>query len=191
MAGQHERARALIVQSDGSLLVDVHAAGYESTREQLAAFAQIVKTPEHLHTYRITPVSLWNAAAAGWSPEEVKEVLREHARYGVPEGVLAGVDEQMRRFGRLVLQVDEDEPGALLLSAGDDEAAAVLTSYDSLTAILDPTSDERVFSLDSEDRGRVKQILAKLGFPVIDCAGYADGAPLPVELRQVTSAGEP
>ncbi len=189
MKRDHDHARALIVQSDGSLLVDVQAEGYDKARMDLASFAQIVKTPGNLHTYRITPVSLWNAAAAGWTSKQVKDVLTRHARYDVPDGVFFTIEKQMARWGQLVLD-DLGDKGRLRLTARDEDAVDAVDKYDSLKKMLSPASTEGAWLLAAEDRGNLKQVLSRLGYPVIDCAGYTDGAPLPVALRDVSTKGE-
>ncbi len=190
---RHERA--LIVQSDGSLLVDTQASGYQSAREELSAFAQIVKTPGQLHTYRITPVSLWNAAAAGWTPEQVMEVLERHARYGVPESVSERIGEQIKRWGSLILRADEEADGTsesdnrLRLVAKDPDAAEAIARYESLAEVLTASTDEWTWYVRPGDRGNVKQILARLGFPVLDMAGYTDGTPLSINVRTTKMDG--
>ncbi len=183
----HERA--IIIQSDGSLLVDVHAPGYEAAREALSMFAHLEKAPEHLHTYRITPVSLWNAAAAGATAEEVLAALRENARYGLPETVAKQVVEQMGRWGRLVLEPSE-APEWLWLRAGDPVVEAALGRYSAVAELVRPDGEGR-FRVPRAHRGTLKQLLARLGYPVLDRAGYADGAPLSVALRETTRAGHP
>ncbi len=177
--------RALIVQSDGTLLVDVHAPGYQACREALAPFAHLEKAPEHLHTYRITRVSLWNAAAAGFTARDVRAALETHGRYGIPEPILAEIDDQISRWGRLLLDRDAD---GLRLVVEDPSLQKVLARYSALAEILEPAGGG-TYRVADADRGTVKQALARVGYPVVDLAGYTDGAFLDLELRERTRSG--
>ncbi len=183
----HERA--IIVQSDGTLLVDVHAPGYAAAREALSVFAHLEKAPEHLHTYRITKVSLWNAAAAGATPEEVLGTLEAHSRYPVPEHVAAQIAEQMGRWGALVLERGES-PETLVLTVTQSRVEQALARYSALAALLRLVGDGR-FELAYAHRGEVKRLLARIGYPVVDRAGFTPGAPLEVALRETTRGGRP
>jgi len=107
----------LIVQSDGTILAETAAPGYPDARARLARFAELEKSPEHVHTYRVTPLSLWNAAAAGMTAEEIERALADHSKYDLPQNVLAGIREQVSRYGRLRLERSGD--GGLLLVAAD------------------------------------------------------------------------
>ena len=99
---------ALIVQSDCSVLLDVHSPRAEEARAAVAPFAELVKSPEHVHTYRVTPLSIWNARAAGLAAEQMVAALREHARYAVPLNVEQEVLELAARYGRVVITRDGD-----------------------------------------------------------------------------------
>ncbi|MDF1564489.1 MAG: helicase-associated domain-containing protein [Deltaproteobacteria bacterium] len=173
----------MIVQSDGSLLLDVHDPDHEAARAALAPFAHLEKAPEHLHTYRITPVSLWNAAAAGFGVEEVRAALEDHARYGVPEVVLAEVESQIGRWGKLVLTRHEDGE-RFVLTLEDDLLRLAIEKYAVVAELLEP-QDDGTYLLPQAGRGPLKQALAKLGYPVVDRAGYTDGEPLPLALREL------
>jgi DNA excision repair protein ERCC-3 len=105
----------LIVQSDGTILAETAAPAYTVARERLARFAELEKSPEHVHTYRVTPLSLWNAAAAGVTADEVERALAEHSKYDLPQNVLAGIRDQIARYGRLWLERDGD--GLALVAA--------------------------------------------------------------------------
>jgi len=176
----------MIVQSDLSILLDVHASRFEEGREALGSFALLEKSPEHLHTYRITPLSLWNAAAAGLSPEEVVGMLTEFSRYDVPKDIPFIVRDTMARFGALVLKdetaSDEDATISphLLLACRDQDLERRIRSDKGLLKWLSPRSGG--FSLRLVDRGTVKIELLKRGWPVRDEASLRDGEAFPISL---------
>jgi DNA excision repair protein ERCC-3 len=175
---------ALIVQSDSSVLLDVHAPRAGEAGAALAPFAELVKSPEHVHTYRLTPLSIWNARAAGFSAGQMVAALREHARYAVPPNVEQEIVELAARYGRVVITRDGD----WLRCACLDEATAERLSRDRqaapyLTVRIGATS----FRVDPGQRGVLKQALIAAGFPAEDLAGYAAGEPFPIVLRE--SAG--
>ncbi len=178
----------LIIQSDQSVLAEVASPRFAEARDRLARFAELVKSPEHVHTYRITPLSVWNACAAGADPAEIVEGLREFAKYPVPANVESSIRDAASRYGRLRLA--RDDQGLVL--CGDDPA---LLEEVSRTRGVAPHLDERLsatsFRVATAERGRVKQALVKAGWPAEDLAGYTPGEPLPIELRSVTRGGEP
>jgi DNA excision repair protein ERCC-3 len=110
----------LIVQGDHTILVEVASPRYLEARDRLAGFAELVKAPEHVHTYRVTPLSIWNACAAGLSTEEIVGTLQEFSKYPVPEHVMVGIRDYASRYGRLRLARD---PRGLVLSALDEPLA--------------------------------------------------------------------
>jgi len=181
----------LIVQSDLSLLLDVHDSAFDSARESIGAFAALEKSPEHLHTYRITPLSLWNAASAGLSPDDVAEALSRWSRYEVPRDVSFIVRDTMSRFGRLVMGAapgeDELAPSRLLLSCADDDAAREIGSSKRLAKWL--SAAKGGFELALADRGTVKRELLRLGWPVKDEAPLVPGDPLEIRLREERASG--
>jgi DNA excision repair protein ERCC-3 len=159
---------ALIVQSDCSVLLEVHAPRADEARSALAPFAELVKSPEHVHTYRLTPLSIWNARAAGIAAEEMVEVLREHARYPLPQNVEQEVIELAARYGRVVIARDGDG----LRCCCDDQATAERLARDKeagqyLIRRVDATS----FRVDPAARGVLKQALVGAGYPAEDLAG--------------------
>ena len=201
--------KPLIVQSDKTLLLDVHAPGADDCRDALIPFAELERSPEHLHTYRLTPLSLWNAASAGFSAADAVEVLKRFARYDVPQAVCVWIEETANRFGRLRLIPDtlmeaalaeqaEGEPqlpDTLLLVTDNAlihrEISASKGMKKYLTPIMDPADGQFAFRLRLVDRGTVKQELIKLGWPVKDEVPLRDGEPLEVSLRDVTLEGKP
>lgn len=178
----------LIVQSDHTVLLEVHSPRAEAAREAIVPFAELLKSPEHIHTYRITPLSIWNARAAGLSTRTMIEVLDQYAKYPVPEGVAQEIEALGRRYGLAV--IERDAEGLVLRVA--DAPLAELLARDRLTA---PLLSERVtelrFRIRLGVRGLLKQALVAIGYPADDLAGYAEGQELPLRLREITGGGEP
>ncbi len=174
--------KPLIVQSDRSILVEVAGPRYAEARDMLARFAELVKSPEHVHTYRITPLSIWNACAAGESAEGICGGLSSLAKYPVPEHILTEIRDYAERYGRLVLSREEGAGNRLVLRSGDKELAREIASHPQTAPLLEKISESE-FGVDPGNRGRLKLALIKIGFPVDDRAGYAAGAPLSFALR--------
>lgn len=181
-----ETDRPLIVQGDGSLLIDVHNPGFEPCRESLAPFAELEKSPEHIHTYRLSPLSLWNAASAGINAEAVMERLERWTRFPIPENISFFVTDTISRFGKLVLYEGEND-STLILEVSDPYIRAELQGQKSLEKYLIPSGER--FLLRLVDRGTVKQALIKLGYPVKDRAPLKDGDPLPFSMRNRSLSG--
>jgi DNA excision repair protein ERCC-3 len=177
----------LIVQGDFTVLLEVANPRYREAREALLAFAELVKSPEHFHTYRVTPLSIWNARAAGMEPGRILEALERLSRYPVPANVVKEIRDQAARYGRLELR---RLGGGLVLTADEEALAEELARAKGLAQVLSVRLPPRSFRVASRDRGRLKQLLVKLGWPVRDLAGYASGEPLPLELRATTRAGQ-
>lgn len=187
----------LIVQSDRTLLLDVHAPLAEEARSALMPFAELEKSPEHIHTYTISPLSLWNAASAGYTPERVAQVLEQYSRYPVPKGIVEGFSDIMSRYGKIKLVASEagpawDEQGSLpeelQLLTSDPAIKAELSASKILAKYLTKTSSG--FCLRLTDRGTVKRELIRLGWPVQDDAPLLPGEDLDIQLRSVTLAGK-
>lgn len=172
---------ALIVQGDSSVLLDVHAPRAAEARAALAPFAELVKSPEHVHTYRLTPLSIWNACASGLAAGQMVDALREHARYPVPANVEQEILELAARYGRVVITRDGDG----LRCACSDEATAERLSRDREAGrYLTDHIDRADFRVDPGQRGVLKQALTAAGFPAEDLAGYVAGDPFPIALRE-------
>jgi DNA excision repair protein ERCC-3 len=181
---------ALIVQSDRSVLLEVDHPDAEAARAAIAPFAELEKSPEHVHTYRLTPLALWNARAAGLRPEQVTAALVEHSRYPVPPGLLADLTETMGRYGRLVLRADQD--GRLVLASADRAVLEEVVRAGQVAPLLGDRLGPDRFEVPLAERGRLKQALLGLGWPADDQAGYAEGVPLAIGLRASHAAtGEP
>ncbi|MDT8319276.1 MAG: helicase-associated domain-containing protein [Xanthomonadales bacterium] len=177
---------ALVVQSDGSVLLELHSARAEEAREAIAPFAGLVKSPEHVHTYRLTPLSIWNARAAGLAAAEMVAALHEHARYPVPENVEQNVLDLAGRFGRVVITRDD---GMLRCSCGDEVIAELLSRDRKTSKYLADRIDGTRFRVAPGNRGVLKQALVSAGYPAEDLAGYVSGDALDVSLRERTVSG--
>lgn len=177
---------ALIVQSDCSVLLEVHAPRADEARAALAPFAELVKSPEHVHTYRLTPLSIWNARAAGLAAEQMVEALREHARYVVPPNVEQEILELAGRYGRVVITRDGD---TLRCRCLDQATAERLARDREAGRYLTDRIDTTTFRVDPAVRGVLKQALVEAGYPAEDLAGYVAGEPFAVSLRARTVSG--
>ncbi|MDQ6611054.1 MAG: DEAD/DEAH box helicase [Gemmatimonadota bacterium] len=180
----------LIVQSDLTVLADVSAPRYADARDALARFAELVKSPEHIHTYKISALSIWNACAAGMIAGDITGALTEYSRFPIPSSISAQIADFARRFGRVRIERDrEDGAGSLLVLASDPVLAEELAHGKQLSALLSERVSPTAFRIRHADRGRIKQALVKAGFPAEDVAGYAGGESLRVPLRSHTRAG--
>jgi DNA excision repair protein ERCC-3 len=178
----------LIVQSDHSVLLEVHSPRSEAAREALAPFAELVKSPEHIHTYRITPLSVWNARAAGLSTAAMITALQEYSKYPVPEGVIQEIESLGKRYGLTVLERDEE---GLVLRVADVPLAELLSRERQVAPFLERRLTALSFRIPAGMRGLLKQALVSIGYPAEDLAGYVEGQALALALRSQTAAGEP
>lgn len=182
----------LIVQGDFTVLVEVDSPRYTDARDALARFAELVKSPEHVHTYRITPLSIWNACAAGVPVCDITSTLVEFAKYPVPTHIEAQVRDFAARYGRVRLTRDDERASdALTLHVSDAPLAEELSRLRHVAPLLIERAGPTSFRVRPDDRGRLKQALVKAGFPAEDLAGYTPGDPLASELRAITSTGVP
>jgi len=172
----------LIVQSDKTLLLEVdHPAAGES-RMAIAPFAELERAPEHVHTYRITPLALWNARAAGHDAEQVVDALVRYSRFAVPQPLLVDVVETMGRYGRL--QLTNSPVHGLVLVSTDRAVLEEVLRNKKIAPLLGARIDEDTVVVHPSERGHLKQALLKVGWPAEDVAGYVDGEAHPIELRQ-------
>lgn len=172
----------LIVQSDKTLLLEVDHPEAVACRMAIAPFAELERSPEHVHTYRLTPLGLWNARAAGHDAESVVDALLRHSRYPVPHALLVDVAETMDRFGRLQLV---NHPAHGLVLRGLDRAVLVeVTKSKKLAGMLGGWIDADTVAVHTSERGRLKQALVRLGWPAEDLAGYVDGEAHPIALDE-------
>ena len=179
---------AIIVQSNLEIMVEVDNPNYTTARDAIAPFTELVKSPEHLHTYKISHLSLWNAAATGLRAPEVLERLDSQSRYPVPPSVVTEIEDYMARYGLLRLKKEDDR----LLMESDDKIMflEICKLRDVEPFIIEHIDDTHVV-VDPERRGHLKMVLTNAGFPVEDLAGYTVGDPLPIKLRETTVSGKP
>jgi DNA excision repair protein ERCC-3 len=172
----------LIVQSDKTLLLEVDHPLADETRTAIAPFAELERAPEHVHTYRVTPLALWNARAAGHDAEQVVDTLVRYSRYPVPQPLLVDVVDTMARFGRLTL-VNHPAHG-LVMATTDRAVLEEVLRNKKINPMLGDRIDEDTVQVHPSERGRLKQVLLKAGWPAEDLAGYVDGEHHPIALAE-------
>jgi DNA excision repair protein ERCC-3 len=183
-AASREHERPLIVQGDRTILAEVASPRYEEARDALARFAELVKSPEHVHTYRLTPLSIWNACAAGEEPARIVESLRALSRYPVPEHIATEIVEYASRFGSLTLE--RAASSALMLRCRDKGLADLVSADRHAALLVGERTSETSFLVPPAARGQLKLALIRIGYPVDDRAGYAAGERFPIALRAET-----
>jgi DNA excision repair protein ERCC-3 len=172
----------LIVQSDKTLLLEVDHPDSDPCRQEIAPFAELERAPEHVHTYRITPLGLWNARAAGHDAEQVVDVLLKYSRYSVPHALLVDVAETMARYGRL--QLLKHPTHGLVLHALDLPVLEEVLRSKKVMPLVGARIDSEHVAVHPSERGHLKQVLLKLGWPAEDLAGYVDGEAHAIGLRE-------
>ncbi|CAN2225674.1 SSL2 DNA or RNA helicases of superfamily II [Candidatus Nanopelagicaceae bacterium] len=172
----------LIVQSDKTLLLDIDHPLSVECRRAIAPFAELERAPEHMHTYRLTNLGLWNARAAGHDAEMVIDTLIKYSRYAVPHALLIDVAEQMSRYGRLRLEADPIH--GLILVTTDTAVLEEVIRAKKIAPLLGVRIDNESIAVHPSQRGAIKQSLLRLGWPAEDFAGYVDGQAHPIELKQ-------
>lgn len=185
-ADDHPTRRSLIVQRDRTVLLDLHAKGAEEARVGLSRFAELIKSPEHLHTYKVTSLSLWNAIFGGMKGQEICAFLEKNSASGLPKELRSWILEVIGRAGRVVLTRKD---GRFLLEV-DSALRTELLGIDSVTSLLAPARDGTLF-LKEGMRGLIKKALVRVGYPVDDVAGYEAGDGLPFTLRTTDLEGRP
>src|SRR5438477_6961893 len=176
----------LIVQSDKTILLEVDHPQHAEARDALAQFAELEKSPEHIHTFRLSPLSLWNAAAGGMNAEMVLELLALYSKYAIPTSIATDIRDYMSRYGRIKLIREGD---ALLLTSSDVALIAEILHHKRTQPYILRQLNSHTLQVDGLRRGHVKQALIYIGFPAEDLAGYSDGSPLPLQLRSETVQG--
>ncbi len=175
------------MQSDKTLLLEIDHPDSQACRLAIAPFAELERSPEHVHTYRLTPLGLWNARAAGHDAEGVVNALITYSRYPVPHALLVDVAETMDRYGRL--QLVNDPAHGLVLRALDRVVLVEVAKSKKLAGMLGTKLDDDTVTVHPSERGRLKQALLKLGWPAEDLAGYVNGEAHPIELAEAGKDG--
>ncbi len=178
----------LIIQGDSTILLEVDNERYPEARDLLARFAELEKSPEYIHTYRVSPLSLWNAAASGMEANAILNGLEDLAKYPLPDNVRRDIQEYISRYGIVKLIKEGDD---LLLVSDDDTIITELNRHKQLRPYIQDHRDPFTLQVDPARRGHIKQTLVLLGFPAEDLAGYIDGQDLSIELQPATQNGKP
>ncbi len=172
----------LIVQSDKTLLLEVEHAKADDCRKAIAPFAELERSPEHVHTYRLTPLGLWNARAAGHDAEQVVDTLLTYSRYSVPHALLVDIAETMARYGRL--RLEKHPVHGLVLASIDRPVLEEVLRAKKVKPMLGERLDDETVAVHPSERGNLKQALLKLGWPAEDFAGYVDGEAHSIDLDE-------
>ncbi|WP_328956219.1 DNA repair helicase XPB [Kitasatospora purpeofusca] len=172
----------LIVQSDKTLLLEIDHPKAAECRRAIAPFAELERAPEHVHTYRVTPLGLWNARAAGHDAEQVVDALVTYSRYPVPHALLVDVADTMARYGRL--RLTKHPTHGLVLSSTDRPVLEEVLRSKKIVPLVGDRVDPDTVVVHPSERGQIKQVLLKLGWPAEDFAGYVDGEAHPIELAE-------
>jgi DNA excision repair protein ERCC-3 len=195
----------MIVQGDGTILLEVENEFYSECRDWLSRFAELVKSPEYIHTYKITPLATWNAAASGLKSEKVLEILQRFSKYQLPQNILADIQDWFFRYGKLKLEKIADKEAAsasytfdqqhnsqinlLLLTSSDDLLITQIYNNKTVKKYILRSLSSNTLLIDAIYRGRIKNALIKIGYPVEDLVGFVPGDPLPIRLRErITSS---
>ncbi len=172
----------LIVQSDKTLLLEIEHERAQDCRKAIAPFAELERSPEHVHTYRLTPLGLWNARAAGHDAEQVVDTLLSYSRYAVPHALLVDIAETMARYGRL--RLDKHPTHGLVLTSTDRPVLEEVLRAKKIKPMIGERLDESTVVVHASERGNLKQALLKIGWPAEDFAGYVDGEAHPIALAE-------
>ena len=178
----------IIIQGDKSVLLEVDNPHYQAARDVLARFAELEKSPEYIHTYRITPLSLWNAASAGMDAESILAGLARYSKYPIPDNVRVDIADFISRYGRVKLQWQEMD---LVLVSEDQLLIVELARHKKLIPHVAAQIDPYTLRMDPARRGHIKQALVEIGYPAEDLAGYVEGESLAIALRPTTVGDKP
>ena len=179
----------LIVQGDRTVLLEAANVYYEEARDAIAAIAELEKSPEHIHTYRITPLSLWNAASAGLTPDAALTELERLSKFDLPGNIVHDIRDYMSRFGRLKLLRSDAHGGTLVLTSADPILITEISRARKVKPFILRALDERTLEVDAGMRGHLKHALVEFGYPAEDLAGYVTGTPLSLGMRTTTLGG--
>lgn len=178
--------KPLIVQSDRTMLLEVENDYFEDARAAVSRFAELEKSPEYLHTYRITPLSLWNAASSRMSADEIVAALEEFSKYPVPKNVISEIREQISRYGKVKLV--KDDSGDLYIISEEKAFLNEIANHRTVQPYIEERRGDQII-IKKSFRGHIKQALIRIGYPVEDLAGYDEGARYGFNLRHNTSGG--
>ncbi len=179
-------SKPLIVQSDKTMLLEVDNPDFEACQLVVAKFAELEKSPEYLHTYRISPLSLWNAASIKMSADEIVVCLEQYSRYSVPKNVINEIREQIGRYGKVKLVKEEN--GDLCIISNEKGFLQEISNHRAVQPYIEKTIGDKIY-IKKEFRGHIKQALIKIGFPVEDLAGYDEGNKYGFNLKPTTKSG--
>jgi DNA excision repair protein ERCC-3 len=174
--------KPLIVQSDKTILVEVNNSAYQEVREFLGIFSELVKSPEHIHTYRMTSISLWNAASCNVTPDEIINFLNKYTKYPINHSLLDEIAEEVSAFGKVLMKSEKNK---IFLETKDSETMSTLLYYEGISEFIEKVEGERIY-ISNTKRGDVKQKLIEIGLPVKDLAGYFAGTPLDIQINNKT-----
>jgi len=177
----------LIVQSNSTLLLEVNNPLFADARNAISVFAHLDKSPEYIHSYSITQLSLWNAASLGFKPVDVVARLTEFSKYPLPNNVIDDINELMGRFGKITI---ESDGGRLVLKSKDATLLHHLILHPKIRTLIGQVVDSNTVTIPAEYRGIIKQSLIAIGFPAHDLAGYVDGDPYSIQLRKTMVCGK-
>ncbi len=178
--------KPLIVQSDMTMLLETQDEDYEDARQDLSFFAELLKSPEYFHTYRITEISLWNAASSGLTAEAIIHSLKKYSRYDLPHNVEFEIRKQIERYGKIKLI---KKGKGIYLSSNEKALLDEIWIQPKIRKLLGADRTDLLLPVLPANRGEIKQALIKLGFPIQDLAGYDDGNPYPMSLVPLTRQG--
>ncbi len=170
----------LIIQSDHTMMLEVEHPRYTDCRDFLVVFAELEKSPEFIHTYKVTPLSLWNAASTEISLTEIIDDLHSYSKYDIPANVVTNITEWYNAYGKLVLQKSSSE--LLFLEIKDARILKRIVNDDLLRPYYESTTENGLLVL-AEERGNIKQAFIKAGYPIKDICGYITGEPFDISLR--------
>ena len=165
--------KPLTVQSDKTLLLEVHNPHFDKCRKKISLFSELEKSPEHFHTYRITPLSLWNAASSNVMLDTIIDILYKYSKYPVQQTIIGYIATHMSRYGLLKLELDET--GSLVLTSKDKNYIKEVFRNQKIQVFLEGKKDDYSIYVNSNYRGHIKQALIRIGYPIEDLAGYSKG----------------
>ncbi len=180
-------SKPLIVQSDRTMLLEVNNEHFEECRGIVSRFAELEKSPEYLHTYRITPLSLWNAASSKLGADEIVEALDKFSKYPVPKNVVSEIREQIARYGKVKLVKEQD--GTLYIQSNEQNFLNEIAAHRTVQPFIEKREGDKII-VEKNYRGHIKQALIKIGFPVEDLAGYDEGAAYGFNFAHETKGGK-